>query len=595
MRHWVVLVLFLFALGTLRVVACGGDGSCVDDENCDDGNPCTEDRCISYDPDAPLCEVVQRCSHSQVADGTSCGSGKVCADGECGENRCEGVVCDDDNACTDDECNYVDGTCYFPSVVCDDRNECTYDTCDPADGCIFTPDQGKDGTECFNDLRSPPFGVCEAGVCVAPCDPTSEQLLRCPIGPLEHLFCCPGSDTCRDDCDVSCVANVCPCDELGIRAAIQAGGSDPYTFDCDGPTTVLTLDEIHIDNDVILDGEGNLTVDASHHHRVFAVGELATVELRGFTVTGGRVVGQFGGGIANGGELTLVNSTVRDSAAVSEPEPCGGDPCTDGRAGGIWNGGAGALTLVSSTVSGNTADSGGGIFQSGAALMLTNSTVSGNAASQGGGIYSDGSGPVTLTNSTVSGNSAVSGSAILLSEVDPFASMTTTATLIDGACAQQGEVTWTSNGYNIESPGDTCGFDHGTDLVNITEGQLELGELADNGGPTMTHALGAGSVAIDHIPAVDCEVDKDQRGQPRPETGGTMCDVGAFEVQPPAAESCTQSGGTVSTGLCCQAVESFPNICAIGACGCAPDASHEVAVCICPTNTCFDGESCVAQ
>ena len=98
------------------------------------------------------------------------------------------------------------------------------------------------------------------------------------------------------------------------------------------------MDEIHIDNDIILDGEGNLTVDASDHHRVFAVGELATVELRSFTVTGGRVVGQFGGGIANGGELTLVNSTVRDSAAVSEPEPCGGDPCTDGRAGGIWNG-----------------------------------------------------------------------------------------------------------------------------------------------------------------------------------------------------------------------------------------------------------------
>ena len=45
MRHWVVLVLFLFALGTLRVVACGEeDVSCVDDEDCDDGNPCTRKR-----------------------------------------------------------------------------------------------------------------------------------------------------------------------------------------------------------------------------------------------------------------------------------------------------------------------------------------------------------------------------------------------------------------------------------------------------------------------------------------------------------------------------------------------------------------------
>ncbi|MBW2211113.1 MAG: hypothetical protein JRG67_08700 [Deltaproteobacteria bacterium] len=43
-----------------------------------------------------------------------------------------------------------------------------------------------------------------------------------------------------------------------------------------------------------------------------------------------------------------------------------------------------------------------------------------------------------------------------------------------------------------------------------------------------THALLPGSVAIDVIPADMCEVDKDQRGFPR----DSMCDVGAFEVQP---------------------------------------------------------------
>ena len=87
-------------------------------------------------------------------------------------------------------------------------------------------------------------------------------------------------------------------------------------------------------------------------------------------------------------------------------------------------------------------------------------------------------------------------------------------------------------GYNIESPGDTCGFDQGTDLVNITEGQLDLEPLADNDGSTMTHALSIDSVALDRIPEVDCEVETDQRGQPRPETDGTMCDVGSFERQP---------------------------------------------------------------
>jgi hypothetical protein len=63
-----------------------------------------------------------------------------------------------------------------------------------------------------------------------------------------------------------------------------------------------------------------------------------------------------------------------------------------------------------------------------------------------------------------------------------------------------------------------------------------LGPLQDNGGPTMTHALLPGSVAIDRIPpslCVDADgqpLTEDQRGEPRP--GRTMCDVGAFEVQP---------------------------------------------------------------
>jgi hypothetical protein len=53
----------------------------------------------------------------------------------------------------------------------------------------------------------------------------------------------------------------------------------------------------------------------------------------------------------------------------------------------------------------------------------------------------------------------------------------------------------------------------------------------------MTHALLPGSVAIDVIPEADCvdaggmPLTTDQRGEPRPEADGTMCDVGAFEVQ----------------------------------------------------------------
>jgi hypothetical protein len=198
----------------------------------------------------------------------------------------------------------------------------------------------------------------------------------------------------------------------------------------------------------------------------------------------------------------------------------------DTTGGGIAN--SGTLTLTNSTVSGNNAEVGGGIFNYDGTLTLTNSTVSGNTADfGGGGIYNGGT--LTMTNSTVSGNTATEGNSISNAG---FGTMTLTNSLVDGDCQFGPNNVTESNGGNIESPGNTCRFDQPTDHVSVTEHDLNLGPLADNGGLTETHALGVGSVAIDHIPAVDCEVGEDQRGQPRPETGGTMCDVGAFEVQP---------------------------------------------------------------
>ena len=89
--------------------------------------------------------------------------------------------------------------------------------------------------------------------------------------------------------------------------------------------------------------------------------------------------------------------------------------------------------------------------------------------------------------------------------------------------------------------GDTCGFYDPTDQVNVPAqglGGLNLGPLQDNGGPTDTHALLPGSVAIDAI-HVDDWVDSDglplladQRGVARPQ--GSACDVGAVEVPEPS-------------------------------------------------------------
>jgi len=359
---------------------------------------------------------------------------------------------------------------------------------------------------------------------------------------------------------------VLPCTEQGIRNAIAAG-DDAYTFDCDGTVPVVTQDEIVIHNNVILDGEGKLTVDGNCDHRVLEVpeGEDVTAELSGFTVTRGASAN--GGCIRNDGMLMLRNSTVSRCSALGIPSDF-----ADSRGGGIFNAGTltvsnstvsensgsfagggisnfGTLTLTDSTLSGNSAEVGGGIWNSDT-FTITNSTVAGNSTSDtGAGILND-DGETTVTNSTVSGNGAVAGFGGIVNrrgsvsitnstiwvntswldtpqEVSGGISnegggtVTVANSFVDGVCV--GDVV--SGGYNIGTPSDSCGFD-----VTVG-GDPKVGMLRDNGGPTPTHALltDPDSVALDMIPAWACDVTTDQRGVPRPQ--GDFCDVGAFELE----------------------------------------------------------------
>jgi Novel STAND NTPase 1 len=105
----------------------------------------------------------------------------------------------------------------------------------------------------------------------------------------------------------------------------------------------------------------------------------------------------------NTGTLTLINSTISGNTSLFYLSSSD-NGYADG--GGIFNEEGGTLTLINSTVSGNRADnSGGGIFNApGGTLIVVSSTVSGNLADSGGGISNDGT--LTLFNSTISDNIA---------------------------------------------------------------------------------------------------------------------------------------------------------------------------------------------
>ena len=59
-------------------------------------------------------------------------------------------------------------------------------------------------------------------------------------------------------------------------------------------------------------------------------------------------------------------------------------------------------------------------------------------------------------------------------------------------------------------------------------------------------------------------------------------------------QACVNSGGEISTLLCCKATGDFPNLCLIGPCGCSPENSHQVKVCDCGPDKCFNGSECLS-
>lgn len=84
-------------------------------------------------------------------------------------------------------------------------------------------------------------------------------------------------------------------------------------------------------------------------------------------------------------------------------------------------------------------------------------------------------------------------------------------------------LTVANGGTNLQFPGTTCG-------AGITSADPVLSALANNGGPTQTHALTSSSTAaIDHATTGCPPPATDQRGVSRPQ--GSACDIGSFEFQ----------------------------------------------------------------
>jgi hypothetical protein len=272
------------------------------------------------------------------------------------------------------------------------------------------------------------------------------------------------------------------------------------------------------------------------------------------TLSGNSTNGGRGGGIYNVGTLTVSNSTLSGNSASYSGGGIENDSGTltvsnstlsrnsaDNYGGGIYNNGP--LTVSDSTLSGNSGGDGGGIYNYGT-LTVSDSTLSGNSAGQnGGGIYTTGgTHPVTLTNVTLTANRCgVSslGGGLYVPTGAPVLHNTLIAGNFRGATGTTADDVYgrldASGDYNLIGDGTgLTGLSDGVNgnLVGSAAAPIDplLGPLQDNGGPTQTHALLAGSPAIDAGDNTNAPM-WDQRGAPfRRIVHGTI-DIGAFEVQ----------------------------------------------------------------
>ena len=213
-----------------------------------------------------------------------------------------------------------------------------------------------------------------------------------------------------------------------------------------------------------------------------------------------------GGGINNQGVLTVIDSTIEENHAIA------------GHGGGIYS--FGTSTTKSSTLSGNTASGrGGGIYSSlNQALTVTNSTVSGNTADTlGGGIANLGA--LNLGSSTITKNVAgQSGGGI--SSFGPSDVVNSTSSIVAG-----------NTGGNISVLGGL-----NTNTNNLIDVDPLLGPLADNGGPTKTHALLPGSPAFNaglapvHVYELDGSLTDTKGGPDLVALGGTLT-AGGYDFE----------------------------------------------------------------
>lgn len=303
-----------------------------------------------------------------------------------------------------------------------------------------------------------------------------------------------------------------------LRDAIAQANANPGddTVNVPAGTYLLSLGALVVadtSGSLTLQGAGapSTTIDAQLLSTAFEIGADSVAIVDDITVTRGTNVSFVGGNFNVVGHLTLNDCAVTDGAATFG----GGVRVTSS---------AGSVTANRCTFSGNSGF-GSAIESQQGDITVSNCTLSGNTTETGGVIRLSNGGLMAVRNSTVVNNEAglVAVGGLAVGAV--YSSIVWNNT---GGDTNNGSGTWIDLGFNILGDTNGVSFPDATNQIGVDP---LLEPLADNGGPTLTHALAKGSPAKESGDNTD-GLTTDQRGAGFPRVLGAAADVGAVEGVP---------------------------------------------------------------
>jgi hypothetical protein len=312
-------------------------------------------------------------------------------------------------------------------------------------------------------------------------------------------------------------------------------------------------------------GTLTLTGDTISGNSTLGVYNSGTLALTNSSVTGNGTSGAFNGGVLNSGTLTATGDTISGNNGTGSGLFNSGtagvfsSTVSGGGGGEVFNGGT--LTVAASTVSNGAATLGAGLFNGGTAtvststlsgngnsstanggasftfgaLTLVSSTLNGNTAANGGGIFNGGT--LTATSDTIAGNTANNDSGGGIYNANPsLTALTLDSTIVGNNTATYGPDIFgaAAGAYNLISSGSgMSGITNGSNNNQVGVNPL-LNPLANNGGPTQTMSLQSSSPARNAgdpnaADAYGNPLASDQRGSARPHGTGQTPDIGAYD------------------------------------------------------------------